>query len=79
MYDAAMRTTISLPDELHSVLLSLSRDTGQTMSRTVEGLVRRGLTGGASRSLSRSAKTGLLRIDLGRRITMEDVRALDDE
>lgn len=75
-----MRTTINLPDELHAQLVSISRDRRETVSRTVESLVRRGL-GGARPAyrMSRNARTGFVGIEFGKPITDEDVRSLDDD
>jgi Arc/MetJ family transcription regulator len=73
-----MRTTIDLPDDLHRQALSIARDTSRTLSETVADLMRRGLTS-TSTSLSRSTRTGLPVVRLGKTITTEDVRSLDDE
>jgi predicted transcriptional regulator len=80
MYPASVRTTISLPDDLHAQLLSLARDRRETMSRTVENLVRRSLRGDQpAYTLSRDPETGFVGIEFGRPITEDDVRSLDDE
>jgi len=38
-----MRTTINLPDDLHRAAQALAHDRHQSLSRTVEELMRRGL------------------------------------
>ena len=75
-----MRTTITLPDDLHHQLVSLASDRRLSFSRTVEELVRRGLgSAAAPYRMRRSDRTGLLTVGFGRPVTTEDVRSLDDE
>ncbi|MGH8965425.1 MAG: antitoxin [Actinomycetes bacterium] len=73
-----MRTTIDLPDELHRQALAIARDTSRTLSEIVAELVRRGLGEGSTASMSRSTRTGLPVVTLGKVLTAEDVRSLDD-
>lgn len=75
-----MRTTISLPDDLHAQLVSISRDRRETVSRTVEDLVRRGL--GVDRPSYRKYRdpdTGFIVLDFGGTIAEAHVRSLDDD
>lgn len=75
-----MRTTISLPDDLHHQLASIARDRRVTLSRTIEELVRRAMHHPDDDDrLQRSPVTGLLTVRLDRPITADDVRALEDE
>lgn len=74
-----MRTTINLPDDLHAQAVAIARDTHQSLSQTVAGLVRRGLGSGGPGNIATSARTGLLVAHLGRTITSDDVRRLEDE
>ena len=75
-----MRTTIDLPEDLHRQAVAISRDTSRTLSETVADLMLRGLgQGGGTAEISHSARTGLPVVHLGRVITSQDVRALDDE
>ena len=74
-----MRTTIDLPDDLHRVASAIARDRRQTLSQTVADLLRRALSPDRSTSMSISPVTGLPTVGLGRTITSEDVRALEDE
>ena len=74
-----MRTTIDLPDDLHAQAMAISRDTHQSLSQTVAGLIRRGLSTGSTQEIAISAHTGLPVVHLGRTITTEDVRRLEDE
>ena len=76
---AIMRTTIDLPDDLHRLAMSIARDTARSLSETVADLMRRGLGQGAKGGVSRSEVTGLPIVRLGRTITTDDVRALEDE
>jgi hypothetical protein len=74
-----MRTTVDLPEDLHAQAVAISRDTHRTLSETVADLMRRGLGQGQDAAVATSARTGLPVIHLGRTITTEDVRALEDD
>jgi Arc/MetJ family transcription regulator len=74
-----MRTTIDLPEDLHAQAVAIARDTHQSLSQTVAALIRRGLSSGGSREPDRSNRTGLPVAHLGRTITSEDVRRLEDD
>ncbi|WP_191244475.1 antitoxin [Amycolatopsis deserti] len=74
-----MRTTIDLPEDLHQQALSIARDTSRTLSEIVAELMRRGLGQGKSPEVSRSPATGLPVVSLGKIITTDDVRSLDDD
>jgi hypothetical protein len=74
-----MRTTIDLPDDLHRLALSIARDTSRSLSETVADLMRRGLHHGGSSDMARSARTGLPVVRLGRVITTDDARSLEDD
>ncbi len=74
-----MRTTIDLPEDLHQIASSIARDTSRTLSETVSDLMRRGLISSSGPVHTRSERTGLPVVTLGRPITTEDVRALEDD
>lgn len=75
-----MRTTIDLPDDLHAQALAIARDTHQTLSQAVAGLIRRGLLNPVgSAQVTVSPRTGLPVAHVGRTITSEDVRRLEDD
>ncbi|MFI5779394.1 antitoxin [Nocardia sp. NPDC051570] len=74
-----MRTTIDLPEDLHRQAMAIAHDTHRTFSDTVSDLVRRGLGQNNAATLGWSEKTGLPTITLGKVITSEDVRSLEDE
>lgn len=74
-----MRTTIDLPEDLHRQALAIARDTSRSMSETVAELIRRGLGEQSPVSISQSDVTGLPVLHLGRTITSEDVRELEDD
>jgi Arc/MetJ family transcription regulator len=78
-YDVGMRTTIDLPDDLHAQAVAIARDTHQSLSQTVTFLMRRGLGSGHSGEVVISERTGLPVVHLGRTITTEDVRRLEDD
>jgi hypothetical protein len=79
MYCAGMRTTLDIPDDLHAQAVAIARDTHQTLSQAVTGLIRRGLSSGGSAAVATSDLTGLPVVYLGRTITTEDVRRLEDD
>ena len=74
-----MRTTIDLPDDLHKQAQAIARDTHRTMSQTVVDLMRRGLNTASAGSASTDPRTGLPIVRVGRVVTSEDVRSLEDE
>ena len=74
-----MRTTIDLPDDLHRLARAIARDTSRSLSATVADLMRRGLGEVREPEAARSERTGLPVVRLGKVVTSEDVRALDDE
>ena len=74
-----MRTTIDLPPDLHDTARSLARDRGTTLSEAVADLMRRGLGQPGSIHYGRSARTGLPTAHVGRSVTSDDVRSLEDE
>ncbi|HUC56451.1 MAG TPA: hypothetical protein VMA95_03560, partial [Streptosporangiaceae bacterium] len=59
--------------------VAIARDTHQSLSQTVAGLIRRGLGSGTQDEILVSSRTGLPVVHLGRIITSEDVRQLEDE
>ena len=74
-----MRTTLDIPDDLHAQAAAIARDTHQSLSQAVAGLIRRGLSTGHAAGPGRSTRTGLPVTHLGRTITSEDVRQLEDD
>lgn len=74
-----MRTTIDLPEDLHAQAVAIARDAHESLSQAVAALMRRGLDSGTAGDISESSLTGLLILDLGRVITSEDVRQLEDD
>jgi hypothetical protein len=74
-----MRITVDLPADLHAQVVAMARDTHRTLSETVASLMRRGLGQSQAPELTHSAATGLPVVPLGRTITTEDVRSLEDD
>jgi len=77
-----MRTTSDIPDDLDAQAVAIARDTHQSLQslrQTVAGPIRRGLGSGKPGEIARSARTGLPVAHLGRTITSEDVRRLEDD
>jgi predicted transcriptional regulator len=79
MLGSGVRTTIDLPDDLHKQAQAIARDTHRTLSETVADLMRRGLGAERSSALSTDPRTGLPRVSVGKIVTSEDVRSLEDE
>jgi Arc/MetJ family transcription regulator len=77
-YDAVMRTTIDLPDDLHERAARIARATSRTLSETVAELVRRGLERHGEPRVERSPRTGLPVVTVGRPINGDDVASLED-
>lgn len=73
-----MRTTIDLPPDLHAAAKELAHREGKTLSEVVAELLRRGLKPGV-RSKPAASRVGLPTICVGRLVTEEDVRSLDDD
>jgi len=74
-----VRTTIDLPPDLHEAARSIARDRGTTLSEAVADLIRRGLGQGGAVTYGRSATTGLPSARVGRVVTRDDVRSLEDD
>ena len=78
-YDAHVRTTIDLPEDLHRVASALARDRGQTLSQAVADLIQMALEPGGATEVLTDDRTGLPLVRVGRTLTTEDVRRIDDE
>ncbi len=74
-----MRTTLDIPDDLHAQAVAIARDTHQSLSQAIAGLIRRGLSSGEAGEIGTSERTGLPVVHVSRTITTEDVRRLEDE
>jgi hypothetical protein len=74
-----MRTTVDIPDDLHRIAKAIARDEGRSFSETIVILLRRALGQGGDVEVKSNPVTGLPSVRLGRTITSEDVRALEDE
>jgi predicted transcriptional regulator len=79
MLESDVRTTIDLPNDLHKQAQAIARDTHQSLSATVVGLIRRGLSAGSTTAISTDTRTGLPLVNVGTVVTSEDVRSLEDE
>ena len=82
-HDAAMRTTIDLPENLHRIASAIAQHTGRTLSQAVAGLMRLGLQSKVAEddapAYTVHPQTGLPVVRSARPITPADVKALDDE
>lgn len=74
-----MRTTIDLPDDLHHVAVAIARDSDTSLSETVTRLLRAALAAPGPVRVTTSARTGLRVASIGRVITSQDVRSLEDD
>ena len=73
-----MRTTIDLPTDLHTVAREMAHQQRTTLSQVITDLIRLGLRPIAADDV-RASSHGLPAIRVGRPITAEDVRSLEDE
>ena len=79
-YDAPVRTTVDLPDDLHQRAKAFARDRGLTFSASIALLLRRGFgESGSDVQVVDDPATGLPTVRFGGTITSDDVQALDDE
>ena len=74
-----MRTTIDLPQDLHRLLRAVAHDRHETLSQTTVTLLRRALMSDSTATVARDPRTGLSVVRVGRLVTADDVRSLDDE
>ena len=81
-----MRTTIDLPTDLHDAVTSIAAHSRKSMNQTVADLIRRGLAQSPQAADEARRKgpridsaTGLPLIRSARPVSVEDVRALEDE
>ena len=72
-----MRTTIDLPDDLHRLARQIAHEENRSMGDVIAELIRRGIGQGAGDV--ETGVRGLPVVRLGRAVTTEDVRSLDDE
>jgi predicted transcriptional regulator len=73
-----VRTTIDLPDDLHALARQLAHDEHRSLSDVVADLMRRGLHRPTATARA-SGPRGLPQVAVGRAVTAEDVRSLDDD
>lgn len=71
-----MRTTVDLPDDIHELARELAHQQNRTMSEVVAELIRTGLS--PTEPVQPSTK-GMPTISVGRKVTAEDVRSLEDD
>lgn len=74
-----MRTTLTLPDDVHEYIRERAHRQRQTMSEVVVQLLRQAQQGSpASTVISQSAR-GVPVLSVGRHITSDDVLSLEDD
>lgn len=74
-----MRTTIDFPEDLHQQARALAQDSHRSLSEVVSELVRRGLSSQPAEGIGRSAKSSFPTVAIGRTLSTEDIRALEDD
>jgi hypothetical protein len=74
-----MRTTVDLPEDIHRVAAAIARDSGSSLSDTVTRLLRTALTAPGPVRVTTSARTGLRVASIGRVVTSDDVRSVEDD
>jgi len=72
-----MRTTIDLPDDIHTLARQLAHEGDRSMSDVITDLIRLGLRRGRPETTTTSR--GMPQVSVGRPITAEDVRSVEDE
>ena len=75
----SVRTTVDLPEDLHRVAAAIARDSGTSLSETIARLLRAALDAPGPVRVTTSARTGLRVASVGRVVTSEDVRSLEDD
>lgn len=70
---------MDLPDDVHRLTSAIARDARTSLSETVTALLRTALGAPGPVAVSTSARTGLRVATIGRVVTSEDVRALEDD
>lgn len=73
-----MRTTIDLPDDLHTLARELAHQQNKSLSQVVVELIR-SATGDTDGPRVERSPSGRLVVHLGYPITEEDVKSLEDE
>lgn len=79
-----MRTTLDIPEREHALFTSLARAQGTSFSKLLVAMALRGLkaplrVADALASYEVDAETGLPLFHSGQPITLEDVKAMEDE
>lgn len=72
-----MRTTVDLPDDLHELARQLAHEGDRSLSDVIAELIRLGLRRPVTELASSSR--GMPLMSVGRPVTAEDVRSLDDD
>jgi len=75
--EGLMRTTIDLPDDIHALARQLAHDSNRSMSEVVTELIRLGVN--REQPATPRTRRGMPVVSVGRVVTAEDVRSLDDE
>ena len=73
-----MRTTIDLPEDLHDLARQLAHEGNRSMSDVIAELIRMGLRREPEKP-QQSGPRGMPLLSVGRPVTAEDVRSLDDD
>ena len=74
-----MRTTVDLRPDLHARAQSIARDRRQSLSAAINELLERALDGAPPAASFGRSRAGLPTVRVGRVVTADDVKALDDE
>jgi predicted transcriptional regulator len=74
-----VRTTIDLPEDIHRVVAAIARASDTSLSDTVTRLLRAALSAPGPVRVTTSARTGLRVASVGRVVTSQYVRSLEDD
>lgn len=77
-YDAVMRTTLDLPDDVHALVRELAHQQGKSMGQVVAELIMAARPP-ADRSVATTGARGFPVVSVGHPVTIDDVASLDDE
>ena len=77
--DGVVRTTVDLPDDIHRLAQASARNSHTSLSETIARLLRAALAGSGPVRVAASPRTGLQVAAVGRVVTSEDVRSLEDD
>ena len=75
-----MRTTVDLPDDVHTIVVGIAKDRNASLSSTIADIVTQRVRPGRTQPPTVDPETGFLTMTIGEGvITSDDVKSLEDE